>query len=143
MKKQLKVIEIPKTGKKDWGGGAFTYAFVYSNKGNFLVKGYLREVEIYIGKNFSRYFVRLVLYNHGEHRDIMKFGDNCRLYLGEPKDKTTNGRGNWRYEVSPYGYHTNLNAIKLSFKRFPNKWIPEFDYLIDKYTKDIRLEDEY
>jgi hypothetical protein len=142
MKKKWDVIEVPKTGIKNWFGGAFTYAFVYSNRGNFLVKGYKKEVEEFLKTHFSRYFVRYVLYNRGEHREIMEFGKNCHLYLGEPSDMFHRHKRH-RYEVMPKNYDTNLNSIKLTFKRLPKKWIPEFDYLIDQFTKKNDSDNRY
>lgn len=50
MRKKLwkDVREIPASGIPNWGGGAYTLAFVYSTEGNFLCKGYFKEVEEYL-----------------------------------------------------------------------------------------------
>lgn len=136
MKSKFTVIGVPAKGKQDWWGGAFTLTFVYAPHGNFLVKGYKREVDDYIESHFKRYFLRSVLYRHGEHRTIFRFSDECQLFVSEPKlsihDYST------RFKVMPRSYHTNKDSIMLKFKRFPTKWIPEFDYLIDKYQKKDR-----
>lgn len=133
MKPNFKIIEVPKSGRDNWYYGAYTYAFVYSNKGNFLVKGYLKEVRDYIDRHFDRFFVRFTLYHAGLSRNILEFGKKCRLYVSDPVLKK---RGYTpRYVVEPAYYEHNKNAIRLKFKRFPNKWIPEFDYLIDKFSK--------
>ena len=73
------VIEIEPDSKKGWSGGAYTLAYVYSNKGNFLVKGYIREVEEYLKtlkQKGYKYFVNLSLRHTqsycvtSNHRDI-------------------------------------------------------------------------
>jgi hypothetical protein len=133
MKKQFDVIEVPKSGKPQWYGGAYTLAFVYSPKGNFLVKGYMREIEEYLDKRFGRYFVRYTMYKHRQHRDIFHFSNACGLYLGTPRLKHDGYCP--RYIVRPFGAYKDITKTVLSFKRFPTKWIPEFDNLIDKYVK--------
>ena len=92
----------------------------------------MREAEAYIKKNFDRYFCRTVMHHKGSSRTVFHFSGVCGLAIDVPKLKREGY--NTRYTVRPYGYAENLNAIQLRFKRFPNKWIPEFDYLIDKYV---------
>jgi len=38
-------IDAPKVTKPCWSEGAYTISFIYSNKGNFIVKGWLGDVE--------------------------------------------------------------------------------------------------
>lgn len=131
MKNTFTVIEVPNSGRTDWTGGAFCLTFVYSPKGNFLVKGYVRESSEYIQNHFDRYFYRRVMYRKRTSRTSFYFSDVCRLHIKEPRLKN---RGyNRRFIVQPYSYEENHDAIRLQFKRFPTKWVPEFDYLIDKY----------
>lgn len=130
-----KVIEVPNSGQKGWVYGYYTLAFVYAKEGNFLVKGHMGEVNDYIKNNFSRYFVRFVMYRHGESRTLLAFSPKCHLSVREPSRKGRTSSYRSRYEVAPYGYYENANMIKLTFKRFPTRWIPEFDYLINNYGK--------
>jgi hypothetical protein len=139
-KKQFEVINVPNDGEPKWYGGAFTLAFVYSNKGNFLVKGYDKEVEQYIKTHFTRYFVRMVLYGKGEHRDIFHFGSKCNLALDAPHFKRSDYHN--KYRVRPYGYGSIPLGVQLTFKRFPTKWIPEFDYMVDKFGKKNNFDDD-
>lgn len=81
MKKIYKnITEAPASGKKSWAGGAFTIAFVYSNKGNFIVKGFLNEVEAHLASLKNRgykYFVNYTLY--GSIHEIELNGVSLRL----------------------------------------------------------------
>ena len=127
------VIEIKPDGKKGWYGGAYTLAYVYSNKGNFLVKGYLREVEKYLEslkEKGYKYFVNLSL-RHTEsyeiktnHRDIWKFYNDDDYSIWQPSRKTNKKKWSKWCLYS----HENSKAI-MEFKRMPNRWIPEFDNL--------------
>ena len=132
MKLPFKIVNIPKNNKRGWYGGAFTFTFVYAPEGNFLLKGYLAETQVYIREHFQRCFYRMVLYGGGEHRSIFRFSKCCNLSISEIRLRRQMYSN--RYVVTPSDYTKNLDAIKLKFKRFPNRWIPEFDYLIDKFT---------
>jgi hypothetical protein len=114
--------------------GAFTLAFIYSPQGNVLLKGRMRDVETYLQKNYKhkRYLIRYVLYKNGEHRDILHFSEVCNLSIRQPNIKMRDYHT--RYEIYPYAYMSNKSAISLKLKRLPQKWIPEYDYLIDKYA---------
>jgi len=122
-KKTLPVIEVPASGVSNWSGGAYTLSFVYSNKGNFLVKGYLREVEDYIKKNFPRYFVNHTLWKkdflgRSIHRSIWKFWKDG-VYVTKPDRRSRSKKWKFTY-FSP-------NQPKLEFKRLPKSWIPELN----------------
>jgi len=133
MKRKFTIIDIPAKGKQEWWGGSFTLTFVYAPQGNFLLKGYKREVDEYMNTHFKRYFYRAVLYRHGENRTIFRFSSECELHVSEPSLKKRDY--NTRFTVTPRSYYSNKDAFILRFKRFPTKWIPEFDYLIDRCKK--------
>ena len=135
MKNKLTIIDVPAKGKREWWGGAFTLTFVYAPHGNFLVKGYKREVDEYIDSHFKRYFSRSVLYRHGAFRTIFHFSDECELFVNAPSLRKEDYCP--RFQVVPRSYSLNKDAIMLKFKRFPTRWIPEFDYLIDKYKGKV------
>jgi len=139
--KKYPVILVPADGKRGVAGGAWCMAFVYTKyKGNFVVKGYLREVEAYIKKNFTHYFYNLSLWNLGGHRDIWYFWKNS-VNIYDP-DKYKKGmkkenqmfrvrpRCDWSWDVSEKEYkrqHKEADKTQLLFKRMPKRWIPEFD----------------
>jgi hypothetical protein len=135
MKKKQKYqeINVPASGKKQWYGGVFTVAFIYAPEGNFVLKGFMSEVEEYVRKHFTRYLVHYVLYYKGKTRTILHFSNSLGLHIESPNLKGCDRRT--RYEIYPYGYYVNPDAVKLKFKRLPQYWLKEYDYLIDKYKK--------
>lgn len=120
--KELKVIEVPASGKANWLGGAFCHAFVYSKfKGNFLVKGYYEEVKEYIKKNYSHYFVNYTLFGYNGFRDIWDFWlDSVSLW--EPDRKYSRRKNSHKWFVGDRSV-----GIELYFRRLPKRWIKEFD----------------
>ena len=129
MEKELEVIEVPASGRKDWGGGAYCIAFLYTkSKGNLIVKGYFKEVESYVKNNYTHYFVNFTLWSNGESRSIWSFWLDG-YYIREPrrrKNKRSSGKTNYRWVLTGYSKH---NREDLSFRRFPKRWIKEFDNL--------------
>jgi hypothetical protein len=134
LNKKYPVIEVAASGKHEWGGGAYTLCFVYSKyKGNFVVKGYFKEVKEYLKKNYTHYFYNMSLWHRGLSRDIWYFWkDDIGIF--EPSKM----RKDWKFKVSPYSYYggrenkmseTEILAKTFSFKRLPKRWIPEFDTL--------------
>ena len=77
--KKYPVIEIPADGKSGMMGGAYCLCFVYTkHKGNVILKGFMREVEEYLKKNYTHYFCNFSLWHCGENRDIWKF---CNIFF--------------------------------------------------------------
>ena len=129
--KKYPEIEVPASGNRRWGGGAYTLCFVYSKyKGNVVLKGYYQEVQEYLKKNYTHYYCNFSLWYHGGNRDIWSFWKDG-IGIFEP----TNTRKRDKWEIRPYtcGYKdTSLedsNKKALYFKRLPKRWIPEFDKL--------------
>ena len=124
-KKLYPVIKVPASGKPVWGGGARTMAFVYSrNMGNFILEGFHDEVEAYLKKNYTHYFVNYSLWWHGEHRDIWDFWKDS-ISIFHPTRK----KRDWKIQVRPYSNYqtdkTELAKQTFKFKRLPKRWIPE------------------
>lgn len=132
LNKKYPVIEIDADGKSGMNGGAYTLCFVYSKyKGNFVLKGYMREVEDYLKKNHTHYFCNYSLWNLGGHRDIWKFWkDNVGVF--EPsRYKKGVSKESLKFQVRHYSFMLDENdemlINKFSFKRMPKRWITEFD----------------
>lgn len=132
--KNLPVINIEKSGKPDWYGGAFTIAFVYSNKGNYVLKGYYKEVKTELEKRVShgeKYFVCITLWQKGICRTIYDFYKKD-VYLYEPtkykkrSKKSVNKFDENKFRIGYYGDYERLKKYK-SFKRLPNRWIKELE----------------
>jgi len=122
------VIEVPASGETGMWGGAYTLAYVYSSKGNFLVKGYLREVEKYIEQTFKeKYFVNLSLWHRGKHRDIWKFWkDKVQMNAANPfryNDRKPDPKHR-KWEIYS---GSGPDRIEVKFKRIPKRWVPELE----------------
>lgn len=126
LNKKYRVIDIPADGKSGMMGGAYTLCFVYSkHKGNFVLRGYMREVEEYLKKNYTHYFYNMSLWSQGFHRDIWRFWkDDIGVFIASNRDRKK-GR---KTEVRPY-WHDEIDDFTFKFKRLPKRWIPEFDKL--------------
>lgn len=123
------VIDVPADGESRWMGGAYCLCFVYSkHHGNFILRGYHREVEEYLKKHYTHYFCNFSLWCDGQHRDIWHFWKES-IGLFTPSKVWER----WKFEVRPYfgGYrgisHEESKKQSLQFKRLPKRWIPEFD----------------
>jgi hypothetical protein len=138
----LPVIEVPSTGKPDWSEGARTMAFVYSKfKGNFILRGFRGEVENFLKKNFTHYFVYFSMWADGESRGYWHFW-RADVTMLEP-NRTLRRNKRYKYEVYQSLGRKTYNTIEdfaqakkktesyvLKFKRLPHHWIPEFDKFI-------------
>lgn len=135
LNKKYPVIEVPATGKSTWMGGAYVLCFVYSKyKGNFVLKGYSKEVGEYLKKNYTHYFYYMSYWHQGFSRGHWDFWKET-VGIFEPDRKGR--RKEKKYMVRPYGGSwvedaPDKDEIKkktLKFKRLPKRWIPEFDKL--------------
>lgn len=135
--KYYPVIEVPADGKKGICGGAYVLCFVYSKyKSNFVLKGYHREVEEYLKKNYTHYFCNFSMQWMGDHRDIWKFWKES-IGIHEPRRyKKDVSKEYLMFSVRPYvnwdcseEEREKADEQTLRFKRMPKRWIPEFDTL--------------
>lgn len=59
MKTKLKIIDVESSGEKIWYGGAFSHMFVYSKyHGNFILRGYIKEIEEFLKKKLHSLFLQ-------------------------------------------------------------------------------------
>lgn len=129
LSKKYKVIDVPASGKRGWMGGAYTLTFVYSkHNGNFVLRGYIGEVQEYLKKNYTHYFCNMVLFGGYRYRNIWKFWKDS-VGIFEPVIKSRYEKRNRKYRVSQYSDLGGSSETKTSyeFKRLPKRWIPEFD----------------
>jgi hypothetical protein len=136
--KKYPVIEVPASGESTWSGGAYVLCFVYSKyNGNFVLKGYHKEVREYLKKNYTHYFYNMSFWHHGNNRDFWGFWkDNVGIHYPYNKYSIFKGKNRWKYNVRPYTICCKSEEEKreaekkqLWFKRMPKRWIPEFDAL--------------
>ena len=136
LNKKYPVIEVRASGKSNWGEGGYCLCFVYSKyNGNFVLKGYLREVKEYLKKNYTHYFYNLSIWHQGFSRDIWYFWKNDIGIFDVTIKERKKGK---KTQVRPYSsYGDDLNKMSeeelktktFYFKRLPKRWIPEFDTL--------------
>ena len=118
--KTLPETTVENSGVKSWYGGGWVIAFFYSTSGNFVIKGYLKEVESEMDKMKSKgikYFVNITIWSSGVHRSIWKSSEK-NMYLCEPSKK------NKKWEFRKY-IEGNVNILR--FKRLPKRWVPEIE----------------
>lgn len=133
LNKRYPVIEVPADGKSDWSEGGYCLCFVYSKyNGNFVLKGYLREVNEYLKKNYTHYFYNLSIWHQGFSRDIWHF---WKKDIGIFKASFKERRKGKKTTIKPY-YSSNPKMTEIeyakktfTFRRLPKRWIPEFDTL--------------
>jgi len=136
LNKRYPVIEVPADGKSNWCEGGYCLCFVYSKyNGNFVLKGYLREVKEYLKKNYTHYFYNLSIWHQGFSRDIWYF---WKKDIGVFDVSIRERKKGKKTEVRPYSYfydeenkmtEEELKAKTFTFRRLPKRWIPEFDTL--------------
>lgn len=125
MKKEYPVIEVPSDGKHNWYEGARCMFFVYSkNNGNFILKGYRREVEKYLKENYKHYFYYVSMWYRGCSRGHWKFWKED-VTIFEPSRTTKT----FKYKVVKYNnnQYPSKRVKELDLKRLPKRWIPEFN----------------
>lgn len=152
--KQLPIKVIPGDGQKGFYGnstgraeGAYTLSFVFSEHYSFLLKGYLRESDVYL-KNLKEsglvYITKQILYPNQKSLGISNridrvfwkhSSDFCSIRSphskfivdsnGNYKRTYTKDTRKWTLEVRDSEGEVR-RVLKL--KRFPNRWIPEFNY---------------
>lgn len=127
MKKNLPVIEVP-------ASGARTIAFVYSKTGNFVVKGFRKEVVEFLRQNYKDWVAKFTLWHNGQYRTIWEYWKKDISFFVERNDKNRRREKNvGRFTVAIVKYlpgrYSSSERKNLSFKRIPNKWIPEYDMI--------------
>ena len=132
--KKYPVIEVPAEGKTCWSEGAYCLCFVYSKyNGNFVLKGYYREVKKYLKKNYTHYFYNMTLWHKGFSRNIWHFWKKDIGIFDVSIRERKRGK---KTQVRPYScsYENKFTEEEIKsktfyFKRLPKRWIPEFDKL--------------
>ncbi len=137
-KKHYREIRISPTGIPTWSEGAFTIAFMYSQKhGNFVVKGYMKEVKQYLKENVTgHYFGWFTLWSDGKHRtilytdtDVKGLCYDCGWHIYSPSFYQPDGRYRKVLERTKYHIINKITGKEMELKRIPKKWIPEFTEL--------------
>lgn len=124
------VIEVPNSGTSGMDGGAWCFYFMYTkNHGNFILKGYMKEIKAYIKeKGYTHWFAHYVLFSDGKSRYSNWAFWKDKVGIFEPSkwgDKWES-----KYQIREYTHmyeRKPKDPLKIKLKRMPHKWIPEFD----------------
>lgn len=132
--KKIKYTEIQLAGNKNafkgnYGAKGFALTFVYSNKGNFLIKGFWGETEAYLDKLVQdglKFYYQYSFYKDGKKRfTYTNFWKRSVSVLAPEKDTWGNRHRN-KFVIKKLNKYGHWETI-LEFKRLPKRWIPEFE----------------
>lgn len=128
--KNWKVIELPKTGKREkrsWYENTsvpYCTAFVYSKyHGNFIVKGYSNDVTDYLKENYTHYFYSMLLHGRDGDWTFWRFWKDG-WYLSGGIEKTRRGVVREPFTLTKF---RDGGRKEYKFKRMPSRWIPLMD----------------
>lgn len=130
-KTQYKEIILPALGKEqfrgDYGAKGFAVTFVYSNRGNFLVRGYWGETRLFLAelvKTGYRFYYQYSFYANGKPRFTHTEFYKDNVYVLAPEKRTSEyGKNRNKFE-----FRRNSKTI-VCFKRLPKRWVPELETL--------------
>ena len=83
----MKTIEVPKVTKPCWMNGAYTIAFVYSDKGNFILKGYAGDIHHYLNNFNGKWFANFTYYPNLDGKRKHWRCSNDNVYIWQPTFK--------------------------------------------------------
>lgn len=130
-------IILPNLGAKSFGcfgDKGYLVTFVYSNKGNFVLKGFAGETNIALKRFVEmgyRFYYRYNYFHDGKVRysNVKFWKDTVWIFTPQPR-RSKDGRNVNKFEFRVNsGEYGQPSVLKLALKRLPNKWIPEFQNL--------------
>lgn len=126
-------------------GAVWTMFFIYTPKGNYLIKGWVRsdgwDIEQYVNKKFEKCFYRYTFWQNGQSRGGWRFANkerNRHLFWMSGRNLLIDGHtvydlNNKLIKISKnktYAVCFHLDKIyAIGFRKVPTKWIAEFDQL--------------
>lgn len=123
LKKEFEVIEVEASGNACWMKGAWCLVWVYSTKGNFLLKGYYGECKDYIDKQnfkcwavFNLYSSKSKSYNNKKGFRTIISTFNCDFSISRPSQmsRIKNKEG--------YRFRVRREEKVLYLKRLPQQF---------------------
>lgn len=130
-------IILPNLGAKSFrwfGDKGYLVTFVYSNKGNFVLKGFAGETNIALKQFVERGYRFYYRYNyfHGgkvRYSNVKFWKDTVWVRTPEArKSKYSENLNKFEFRTASREYG-QPSILKLALKRLPNRWIPEFENL--------------
>lgn len=136
--KKFEVIEVPASGKKNWFKGAWCLVWVYSNEGNFLLKGFRGECKEYIKERQWKCWAIFNLYHTKKDTLLSSRGDsfrtlyetfNVRFDIHKPDYKSRRNKRSMDYKFRIYetGNYKNSFYVKRLPTQFVNFMPPKMD----------------
>jgi len=120
----------------------FCMAFVYSPKGNILVKGNSEAVHNRVERDYPRAVVNYTFVQCKSFRSFWRFYSPVSIFLDTP-NKPFGGRGGCtnyarksKFSFYYYSKSGKGTTTLLELRRIPKKWIPEYDAIIQKALND-------
>jgi hypothetical protein len=138
-KNKFPVIEVEPSGKPNWSGGAWCLAWTYTEKGNFLLKGFYGDIQDYIKQKGWKCWSVINLYHtnskykfayyrrpFGNYRTTIKTF-KCDFFIISPSlNQRKMKPRDYRFKVNPENsYSRGLKGLVL--KRLPNQFV-EFEF---------------
>jgi len=105
---------------------AFSIAFVYSDKGNFVVKGMSQAVESYIPNYYPNSIYYISFWNNGKSRGYWRSTRNIYISLRELAG---------RYKYSIMIFRDGKLFQEMNVRRVPHKWLDAFNKADAKTSK--------
>ena len=128
-KKKFKEIEVTPSGKADWSGGAWCLVWVYSDKGNFLLKGFYKECKDYIKERNWKCWAFFNLYHTKKDPITTAFGNPYRtifstfntdfeIYKPHSTSRKKTAK-DWKYRICEKGNYRDAIFVK----RLPSQFV--------------------
>lgn len=144
------VTEVSPSGIPKWDGGSWCIVWVYSDKGNFMLKGFQNDCNAFIKEKgwkcwavFNLYHGKLALTNRTAHwrrpsdepgfrTFIETYNCNFRIYPSYNREKSSRRRGKLKAKDFKYSIYvgTKFSFDKqdmIQLKRLPTKFT-EFNF---------------
>lgn len=125
---KMEVIELSKFRKTNdssssgfWGRQGtqpFAIAFVYSDKGNFVVKGMENAVKKHIANHFPNSVYNMTYWKNGQSRDLWLSPKTIYINLREVN-------GKFRYVIEIFSDKKLVQRITV--RRVPHKWLDAYN----------------
>lgn len=130
--KNLPIVILENDNIKDWTGGSYCITFVYSNKGNFIVKGYFRETRKYLNELKERnykFFYNIMICSIIQKWNWWGFylKDYTIVQNKAPKKNNYRTISNLR-DIRRWKIYSG-NELVISLKRSPTSWLNFFNNL--------------
>lgn len=124
----MKTIELSsfKKTKSTWGGSEpFAMAFVYSPKGNVVVKGMSPDVTSYVQEHYPQCVYNMTWFSKEGTRSMWTSPPTCPVFFRKIRC------GNRIKTQIMVGVGNHVETVSI-VRRVPKRWLPAYDKAISK-----------